>query len=285
MGWFRRKSPLEKEWAAMEKKELAMARAAVRASRPAWRKKLEELIPRKVFEGLDSAFCKGFQIVFEKGVGIIEKTYNPERIRQIHAVADYAAQVTGRRKELKQIRKNARSAQYGNLAITTAEGLGLGALGVGLPDIVVFIAMLLKGIYETALHYGFEYDTPQEQLLILKMMETSLAKGEQWLELDEEVEELMTEEFLFDVSDVQEQIRVTGRAFALDMLLLKFIQGLPVVGILGGAGNPVYYNKVLGYVQVKYRKRYLMELYRREEEGDELDQEEYEHVLAEDGVG
>lgn len=282
MGWFQRKSPLEKEWAALEKKELAMARASVRSSRPVWREKLEELIPRKVFDGLDSAFCKGFQVVFEKGVGVIEKTYNPERIRQTHAVADYAVQVTGRRKEIRQVRKNARSAQYGNLAITTAEGLGLGALGVGLPDIVMFIAMLLKGIYETALHYGFEYDTPQEQLLILKMMETSLAKGAQWLELDEEVDELMEQEFLFDVSDVQEQIRVTGRAFALDMLLLKFIQGLPVVGIFGGAGNPVYYNKVLSYVQLKYRKRYLMELRRREEEGYELDEDDHEDVLEED---
>ena len=42
------------------------------------------------------------------------------------------------------------------------------------------------------------------------------------------------------------------------MLLLKFIQGVPVVGIIGGAANPVYYNKVMKYVQLKYRKRYLM---------------------------
>lgn len=42
------------------------------------------------------------------------------------------------------------------------------------------------------------------------------------------------------------------------MLFLKFIQGLPVVGILGGMANPVYYNKVMKYVQLKYRKRYLL---------------------------
>ena len=49
----------------------------------------------------------------------------------------------------------------------------------------------------------------------------------------------------------------TASAFALDMLLLKFIQGLPVVGVLGGAANPVYYNKIMKYIQIKYRKRYL----------------------------
>ena len=42
------------------------------------------------------------------------------------------------------------------------------------------------------------------------------------------------------------------------MLLAKFIQGLPVVGIIGGLMNPVYYRKILSYVRLKYRKRYLL---------------------------
>ena len=41
------------------------------------------------------------------------------------------------------------------------------------------------------------------------------------------------------------------------MLVLKFIQGLALVGVLGGAANPVYYRRVLNYVQLKYHKRYL----------------------------
>lgn len=45
----------------------------------------------------------------------------------------------------------------------------------------------------------------------------------------------------------------------MDMLLLKFIQGMPIVGILGGAANPICYNKVMKYVQMKYRKRYLLQ--------------------------
>ena len=28
--------------------------------------------------------------------------------------------------------------------------MGLGLLGIGLPDIVLFVGMLLKGVYETA---------------------------------------------------------------------------------------------------------------------------------------
>lgn len=54
------------------------------------------------------------------------------------------------------------------------------------------------------------------------------------------------------------QMKETASDFAVDMLLLKFIQGLPVVGIIGGAANPVYYSKVMKFVPLKYRKRYLL---------------------------
>ena len=91
----------------------------------------------------------------------------------------------------------------------------------------------------------------------MKMMYASLQTGEAALEADKQVEEALsgceevTEEML------QTQIKLTASAFAMDMLLLKFVQGIPVVGILGGAANPVYYRKILRYVQLKYRKRYL----------------------------
>ena len=128
-----------------------------------------------------------------------------------------------------------------------------------MPDIVLFLGTLLKGIYETALHYGFDYDSRQEQLLILKMMEVSLSNGADWASKNAEVEEMLSQQTpeVTD-EDFQSQIKATASAFAVDMLLLKFVQGLPVVGILGGAANPVYYRKVMNYVQLKYHKRYLL---------------------------
>jgi hypothetical protein len=50
--------------------------------------------------------------------------------------------------------------------------------------------------------------------------------------------------------------------FAMDMLVLKFVQGLPVIGIIGGLANPLYYNKIMKYVQLKYYKRYILNLSR-----------------------
>lgn len=58
--------------------------------------------------------------------------------------------------------------------------------------------------------------------------------------------------------EFQRQIRYTSDAFAMDMLLTKFIQGIPVVGIVGGLSNPLYYRTILSYVRLKYKKRYLL---------------------------
>jgi len=39
----------------------------------------------------------------------------------------------------------------------------MGAFGVGLPDIPVFVGVVLKSVYEVALNYGYRYDTPEEK--------------------------------------------------------------------------------------------------------------------------
>lgn len=255
----RREAALTKELLAAEKQEKKMEQAALKAKPAPWKKELESRIPEKVYAGLESAFCKGFGLVFDQGRAIIEKGYNKEDMQADHAIRDFAVQLKGGRKELKQMHKSAKQSDLVNMAITTVEGIGLGAPGVGMPDIVLFLGNLPKGIYETALNYGFDYESRQEQMLILKMMQTALSSGENWVQRNIEVEGMLELETVGITDDAfKQQVKDTASAFAMDMLLLKFIQGLPIVGIIGGAANPVYYNKVMKYVQLKYRKRYLL---------------------------
>lgn len=257
----KRSHAIHKELRAVEKQEKKLERAALGAKPAAWKTMLESKLPAKVYSGLESAFCKGFSVVFNQGRAVIEKGYNKENMQADHAIRDYAVQLKGGRRELRQISKSAGRANFANLAVTTAEGIGLGALGIGMPDIVLFLGMLLKGIYETALHYGFSYESREEQDLILKMMVASLCSGEAWAAQNAQIDSLMSARTdAVSQDEFEAQLKTTASAFAMDMLLLKFIQGLPVVGIIGGAANPVYYNKVIKYVQLKYRKRYLLKL-------------------------
>lgn len=259
MNQKRRDAVLNKELLAVEKREKRLEQAARNAKPASWKTDLEHRIPDKVYSGLESAFCKGFGLVFHQGRSIIEKGYRKEELQADHTIRDFAVQVKGGKKELKNMHKGAKQSDLLNMAFTAVEGVTLGALGIGMPDIVLFLGTLLKGIYETALHYGFDYESRQEQMVILNMMETALSTGETWALKNAEVEQLLS---MKDVEITEErfeqQLKATASAFAVDMLLLKFIQGLPVIGVLGGAANPVYYGKVMKYVQLKYRKRYLL---------------------------
>ncbi len=255
----KRANALEKELRAIEKQEKKMEQAALKASPAAWKVQLESKIPARVYTGLESAFCKGFSMVFSQGRGIIEKSYRKKNIQADHSIRDYAVQLKGGRRELRQMQKGAGRSDMLNLAVTTIEGIGLGALGIGMPDIVLFLGMLLKGIYETALNYGYEYESRQEQLLILKMVAASLGSGEDWSLLNGQVDAMLVEKLpVITEEEFEEQMKAAASALAVDMLLLKFIQGLPIVGIIGGAANPVYYRRIMKYVQLKYRKRYLL---------------------------
>lgn len=285
---------IDKELKLIHRQEESLRRAAMKGKTPQWKTALEEKVPGSIYENLQKAFRKAFAIVFEKGTGLIEKTYNRESLEEDCQVREFAFQVKANRKTLKKARKDARAGNLRNLAITSAEGIGLGVLGIGLPDIVMFVGVLLKGIYETALQYGYAYDSDQERCFILKLMETAVLKGEDWEEGNREIdryiessaadcageeetgaeesgeeeieakgpgEEQQSEAWEKDLRErVKEQTGRTADAFAMDMVLLKFVQGLPVVGILGGAGNPLYYNKVIKYAELKYRKRYLLKL-------------------------
>ena len=146
--------------------------------------------------------------------------------------------------------------------MTGAEGIGLGVLGVGLPDIVLVVGMLLQGMYKTALHYGFAYDTPEERYFILLLMQTAMQKGSEWEACDHDVEQLMQamDQAQPVTLSLDDQRTRTAQAFAADMVVCKFIQGLPLVGVIGGATNPIYYNRVMKYAELKYRKRYLLGL-------------------------
>ena len=251
---------LQKELEQLEKRERRLERYAEKQEPPEWKKALETKVPEKVRVSLGKAFCKAFSVVFQHGNTLIEKTYDKEELQKDHEIQAYAVELKGNRRELRRMRKAAGAADLRNMALTTVEGAGLGLLGIGLPDIVIFIGMLMKGAYEAALHYGFDYDSPQERLFILKMMEASLSRGEERIRADREVDAMCAALPSAEEAKnlLHEQTDRTAKAFAADMLLLKFIQGLPVVGLLGGAGNPVYYRRIMKYVQIKYHKRYLL---------------------------
>lgn len=217
------------------------------------------MIPKGINSTLQVSFSKAFGIIFKHGVGIIEKSFDKDGISGDFDVRDYAVDRKGGRRELKKLKLAAQKSDLLNMSITAVEGVGLGALGIGLPDIVIFIGMILKGIYEVALRYGYDYDSVQGKYFILTMMKAALSKGEVWDRYNAEVDEMFYTTYAMSDDALKNEIEETSKVFATDMLVLKFIQGLPVIGIVGGVFNPIFYGKILNYVRLKYHKRYLLD--------------------------
>lgn len=278
------KKHIEKEWQLLQKVEQNFLDRNMPVRSANWQEKVAKHVPEKLESTLNAAFFKAFEMIFDKGTGIIEKTCQREKREQNYKINAYAADVRNTRRALKAFGREANASRSFHMAVFTVEGVGMGVLGMGIPDIPVFLGVLLKSIYEIALSFGFAYDTEEEQIFILKLIETALshdrelAEGNMELNLwmkgkkldvavsgsgerqEAEREQASARHFTISRS---EQIRRTSDALAREMLYLKFVQGLPVVGVVGGISDMVYQKKISDYAAMKYKRRFL-EL-RREE--------------------
>lgn len=254
-----RQNRWEKEWTALEKKEARyLMRRREEKTSSALQQKLEEKIPEKLEETLNTAFIKAFDLVFEKGTGLIEKTYNKDQQKTDYQVREYAAGLKESRKTVKAFGRQSQGTRMKNLMISGVEGVGLGLLGIGLPDIPLFTAVILKSVYEIALSYGYEYESEKEQWFILKMIETALKKGEE-LERNNSLLNAWIDQNGIGktVKGRKEQSKETAAALAEALLYMKFLQGIPVVGAAGGAADTVYLKKITDYAELKYKRRFL----------------------------
>ena len=254
-----RQNRWEKEWTALEKKEARyLMRRREEKTSSALQQKLEEKIPEKLEETLNTAFIKAFDLVFEKGTGLIEKTYNKDQQKTDYQVREYAAGLKESRKTVKAFGRQSQGTRMKNLMISGVEGVGLGLLGIGLPDIPLFTAVILKSVYEIALSYGFEYESEKEQWFILKMIETALEKGEELERNNSLLNAWIDQNGIGEtVKGRKEQSKETAAALAEALLYMKFLQGIPVVGVAGGAADTVYLKKITDYAELKYKRRFL----------------------------
>lgn len=258
MGFFEKKTPWEKEWETLEKKEKKYLEKRAEKKDSFLNRKLDELIPQTLQERLEVTFSKAFAMIFEKGTGIIEKTYKKEEMEKDYKVNEYAASVKADRKSLKTFHKNAGASSNRNLLIAGVEGIGLGLLGIGLPDIPVFVGMILKSLYELSIHYGIGYETEEEKYFVLLMIRTALSYGEELEEAERDAELFIYSELLPEEYDREKEIRKAADTLSRELLYMKFLQGAPVIGAVGGAYDAVYLNRIMEYAKIKYRKRFLL---------------------------
>lgn len=58
---------------------------------------------------------------------------------------------------------------------------------------------------------------------------------------------------------IKEQIKLSASALADEMLFLKFVQGIPIVGVVGGISDTVFLHRIQRFAKLNYQYRFLME--------------------------
>lgn len=255
---FRKKSAFEIEWQKLQKKEEKFLKDRREKKDSLLNRKLSEIVPDKLQGTLDKAFAKAFGMIFEKGTGIIEKTYKKEELQKTYKINEYTDEIRQTRKSLKVFGKKAAKSGRLNTTLAGAAGIGMGVIGVGIPDIPVFTGMVLKSIYEIALNYGFEYESKEERRFILLIIQGAVSYGAGMIDTNQKIDEYIRNAKVPEDYSEAGQIASTASVLSRELLYMKFIQGIPIVGAVGGAYDVVYLKRITEYANLKYKKRFLV---------------------------
>ncbi len=253
-----KQTPLQKEWERLEKQEILYLQKRMEKNDSKLNQLLAGKVPENLQNTLDNAFAKAFYMVFENGTGIIEKTYKKEELQKEYQINEYAAKVRDNRKSLKVFSKKASGAGNLNLLLSGVSGIGLGVLGIGLPDIVLFTGLMLKSIYEIALHYGFEYEEENEKRFILLLIQGALSHGEDLQQINSVVNAYIEKGTYWENKSMDESIQAAAGCLSKELLYMKFLQGIPIIGAAGGAYDAIYMKQIVKYAEMKYRRRFYI---------------------------
>ncbi len=251
------KTPLERELIKLSKQELHFRSRWVGMQKPGFTKALENKVPDKLQSTLDKAFIKAFTVLFNQGTGVLEKTYHKDDLQKTYQVQKYESDLRQDYKSLKRFSQGALNTELANTLMSGVSGIGLGILGIGLPDILLFTGFMLKGIYEIALKFGFDYVEDQERQFILLLIQGAVSEGQDFLQIDNQINDYIQHNAFETKIPTEDRIKVTAGALSHELLYMKFLQGIPIVGVVGGAYDVIYTKRILQYAKIKYRRRFL----------------------------
>ena len=263
----------ENEWRLLNLKEESFLVRHVMDKTPKWVSLVEKRVPETLQNTLETAFNKAFVTVFENGVGIIEKTYRKDKqVDVFNANKENIEEQGFSGKAVRKFERQAKRTTAKNLVISSVEGIGFGLAGLGIPDIPIFVSVLLKSIYEIAISYGFSYTEDKEKLFILNIIDASLKSGDVLRNKDEKINKLIeryykeetmpetagtTDEFVTELQIVR-QIDHSAQALSHELLYGKFVQGATFIGVIGGTADITCLKKITDYAALKYKRRFLL---------------------------
>lgn len=254
------KKAVRKELARVQKQEDKFIYRASE-SHSYMQEKINRIIPKKIYAKLDKAFGKAFNFIYSKGTKAIRKTYSEKKMKEGFEEDKRFAKAVNTGLGVKSFHAKSRRRGLLDGFIAGLAGIGLGIFGRGVWDIPIFVSITFRNMYETCLCYGFDSDDLSEKILMLKMMEAALTTGDEIEDINAETDamiEAIDRGYAFDEQALEAQIESVSSKLSQQILYLKFLQIIPIVGGVIGFSDIIYLGKVHRYIDMKYRKRFLM---------------------------
>lgn len=249
----------EKEWANCVRRESSYLNKNY-IKKESWvQKNFSEKVPDQLNVVLYRAFSISFSTVFDKGSKAIEKTMNLDELENDYKINSYAYELKQNTKSLRKFSVDAKLSNLNNVIFSGIKGVSLGALGIGLPDIPILITTILRGIYKIAVKYGYEFNTPTEQFFILTIIETAFLQGEKLEYSNATLNDFIQRYIIPPDYEKQTKIDDISQLLSTELITIKFIQGVPIVGAVGGIHDAFFVEQILKYANLKYHRRFLLD--------------------------
>lgn len=249
---------LQKKQAALFLEDPFWKKAAGKYTQ-SWRNNLEEKIPDKLEDTLRKAFVGAFKAVFRGGKTLIDKTIDDKVLEEEFQSKHHDIKEKGDRSVLKKLRHSGGKRHLKAMGVATTEGVGLGLLGIGIPDVPILIGNLIRICTMSAKSHGIEVDSREEQLYMLLLIElVALPTVEREAvnqRLDALADTIDKQNVVAD--NLSAQMTETAEALATAMLFSHFVMGLPIIGVAGGLYNTVIVSQLHKLAEMKYETRLL----------------------------
>ncbi len=242
-----------------EKKPSLLTRKVQQITEPV-RQKAQRVVPQQAVEKsvqvLEKAFEKSFDLVLEKGSGWIGKLCSEQKRLQRYEEFSQKPLCAW---ELSRLGCEVAMRASGNMVFSSVQGGVMGVLGIGLPDVPIFLAAVFKTLFEISLSFGYPYDLPQEQvyqmLLICAAVGTPEERYRATKDADDTAQQIRMG-MMPKISREQAKVRAS-KALCSAALAGKMVQGTPIVGVYGGFKNGVLLKRIGSMAAVKYQQRML----------------------------
>ena len=220
---------------------------------------LADKVPEKLESTLNAAFAKAFHLIFSKGTWLISKTYSEDKLVEEFELAAEELEILGGSRQMRRFKRRASVTGTAHTLVSAVAGLTMGIFGGMLPDIVLFNALVLRNIYQIAMKYGYSYDTDEARKFILRIIAAAISDGDELIQANKEINHMIRTDLSGDTGTLDERINEAAMALAKALLLMKFLQNIPVIGVVGGASDFIYMERISDYAVLKYQRRFLVD--------------------------